>query len=153
MADVANPFNTYMNMVTAVAVTAGLITTYFRDKRLAKGTLAVAIEAKKVASAVVEVKTELSTSKEEVIAHRLDEKQVFDNIQKKVDATHIIVNAQKTAMMQKLADAQQVNLLMAQAMLEDKPDNQKLKLAVASAQALYDASLRDLATKQQESQT
>ena len=66
MADTANPFNTYMNMVTAVAVTVGLVMGYFRDKRLATGTAQVATEAKKVASAVAEVKIDMGASRDEV---------------------------------------------------------------------------------------
>ena len=125
IADPQSPFNTYMNMITAVAVTAGLITSYFRDRRLTRGTEQVATEAKKVAGVVGEVKDT-------------------------VDATHVIVNAQKTAMMQKMANAQLLTLTMAQAMLEDKPKSQKLQEAVAAAQALYDETLRDLAQKKAE---
>jgi uncharacterized membrane-anchored protein YhcB (DUF1043 family) len=152
-ADTANPFNTYMNMVTAVAVTVGLVMGYFRDKRLATGTAQVATEARKVASAVVDVKTELNTSKEEVATHRLDEKQAFGTLQNKVDATHIIVNAQKTAMMQKLADSQLFTLTLAKMVQQSRPEDIALRDAVSSAQALYDASLRDLEIKQREVQT
>jgi hypothetical protein len=123
--DSQSPFNTYMNMVTAMAVTAGLITSYFRDQRLAKGTADVATTAKKTSDVVGEVKNT-------------------------VDATHVIVNAQKTAMIQKMANAQLLTLTMAQAMLEDKPNSKKLQEAVVAAQTLYDETMRDLAQKKAE---
>ncbi len=158
-ADTVNPFNTYMNMVTAVAVTVGLVTGYFRDRRLEKSNTkvatavaTVAIKAEKVADAVLVVKDDMATSKEEVATHREDEKLIFGNIQSKVDATHAIVNAQKTAMMRKLADSQLFTLTLAQAMLEDKPHSQKLKDTVAAAQALYNDSVKDLEIKQVEEQ-
>jgi uncharacterized membrane-anchored protein YhcB (DUF1043 family) len=149
-ADVANPFNTYMNMVTAVAVTVGLVMGYFRDRRLEKSNA-------KVATEVVHVKDELNTSKEEVATHRENEKTVFGTIQAKLDKanetadkTHTIVNSQRTAILKKLVDSQLFTLTLAKAMLEDKPHSQHLKVAVTKAQALYDASVRDLEIKQQE---
>jgi len=142
--DASNPFNTYMNMITAVAVTVGLVTGYMRDRRLEKSNA-------KVATEVVHVKDELKVSKEEVAGHREDEKHAFGTLNQKLDATHKIVNAQKTAMMQKVADAQLVALTMAQGMLEMLPSSEKFKLAVAKAQALYDESLKDLEVKEQES--
>jgi len=141
--DTSNPFNTYMNMVTAVAVTVGLVTGYLRDRRLERSNARVATE-------VVHVKDELSVSKEEVATHRQDEKQAFGTLNNKLDATHKIVNAQKTAMMQKVADAQLVALTMAQAMLELLPSSEKMRTAVATAQALYDQSMKDLEVKQEE---
>ncbi len=139
-----------MSMVTAVAVSANLIMAARRDKRLAAGTKEVAVKAAEVATAVVEVKKELSTSKDEVAAHRLDEATIFGNIQKKVDATHIIVNAQKTAMMQKVTDAQFLTLTMAKAMLRNQPHDEELKSAVIAAQALYEQSMKDLQIKRDE---
>lgn len=154
MTDVHGTLVTYMSMVTALAVTINLILAPIlasrRDKRLAAGTAQVAAEAKNVAKAVVEVKDELSVSKDEVLAHREDEKQVFSAIQDKVDKTHVIVNAQKTAMMQKLVDAQLFTLTLATAMLEERPENHKLRDAVAAADAIYKESLKDLKQKAQE---
>jgi hypothetical protein len=152
MADFQSTLVTYMSMVTALAVSANLIMAARRDKRLAAGTAQVAIKAEQVAKAVVEVKDELNISKDEVAGHRKDEAKAFGTLQDKVNATHIIVNAQKTAMMQKLADSQLFTLTLAQAMLDEKPHNQKLKDAVASAQALYDQSIRDLRQKEKESE-
>jgi len=155
--DISSPFNTYMNMVTAVAVTVGLVTGYLRDQRLARNNekvatavAGVAVKAEKVADAVVGVKTELNVSKEEVAVHREDEKQAFGTLNNKLDATHRIVNAQKTAMMRKVADAQLVALTMAQGMLEVLPNSEKIRTAVATAQALYDQSMKDLEVKEQE---
>jgi len=121
----ANPFNTYMNMVTALAVTVGLVTSYFRDRRLARGTAQVATAAKEAATIVGEVKNT-------------------------VEATHTIVNSQRTAIMQKLADSQLFTLTLAQSILAMHPEDEMLKGAVLRAQALYDASLHDLKIKKQE---
>jgi len=76
--------------------------------------------------------------------------KALGQIQSKVNATHVIVNAQKTAMMQKIANAQLIALTMAQALLEERPHSTKLQKAVAAAQALYDETLRDLAEKEAE---
>jgi hypothetical protein len=141
---------TYMSMVTALAVTANLVMAARRDKRLAAGTKEVAVKAEQVAAAVVEVKAELNVSKEEVATHRLDEHRAFSTLQDKVDATHVIVNAQKTALMQKLVDSQFFALTLAQSILRDHPEDGELKKAVAAAQALYDVSLRDLEIKKRE---
>lgn len=154
MKDAQTTLTIYMMMVVALSTTTNLILTPIlaarRDRRLAAGTKEVAEQAEKVAAAVVEVKNDMSGSKAEVIAHRQEEKQIFSNLQNKVDATHIIVNAQKTAMMQKMANAQLGMLTMTQAMLEEKPNSAKLKQAVAVAQALYDESLKDLQRKEAE---
>jgi len=140
MKDAQTTLTIYMMMVVAVATTFNAIVPPIlaarRDKRLAAGTKQV---------------------KDEVAAHRVDEKHALgtineklDSNDKKLDATHKIVNAQKTAMMQKVADAQLGFLTLAKAMLADKPENGKLREAVAAAQALYDQSLRDLEVKEQE---
>ena len=157
-------FTAYMAMITALAVTLKFILDLWAQRRLriinealAAGTKAVAAQAEKAAVAVVEVKKELNISKEEVAAHRENEKAVFGTIEAKLDKanetadkTHTIVNSQRTAILQKLVDSQLFTLTLAKAMLEDKPHSQHLKVAVTKAQALYDASVRDLEIKQQE---
>jgi len=121
-----------------------------RDEKLAAAAEQVRLQTKIAAEKVEQVRLEQELAKEEVAHHRIEEKKAFNGLQDKVDATHVIVNAQKTAMMRKLADSQLFTLTLAQAMFEEKPHSQKLKMAVASAQALYDASMRDLAKKEEE---
>jgi hypothetical protein len=121
-----------------------------RDEKLAEGTAAVAAKAAEVAAAAVTVKESLDAHDQETLTHRNHEEGILKKIEATTDRTHVIVNAQKTAMMQKLQNAQLLTLTMAKAMLKKDRKNRTLKSAVATAQALYDESARDLARKEEE---
>lgn len=77
-------------------------------------------------------------------------KAVTQGIKEVTDKTHVIVNSQKTAMMEELKNSRLLTLGMANALLRQDPGNLDLKEAAITAQALYDKSVIDAAKKERE---
>jgi hypothetical protein len=77
-------------------------------------------------------------------------KDVTKKIKEVTDATHVIVNSQKTAMMEELRSSRLLTLGMANALLRQNPSSLDLKEAAITAQALYDKSVVDAAAKEKE---
>ena len=129
MADPQNPFNTYMNMVTALAVTVGLVMAYFRDKRLAGGTKAV--------------REHLDQSDTKTNAALSDIKTTNDKI-------HIIVNSGKTKALEDTQAARLANLAMAKLLLKDHPDDPDFQELVRQSQEFYDRTTHELNINKQD---
>jgi len=105
-----------------------------RDKKLAAGTAQVAVKAAEVAEAVVAVKTELDLSKGEVAAHRIEEARAFGDLKDVTNKTHVIVNSQKTEMLQDALLSRKANLNLAKLLLKKSPHDQDVKEMVKIAE-------------------
>lgn len=107
-----------------------------RDKILAEGTAAVARKAEEVAAAAKDVKDHLQETDKQTDIKLHDIKEVTDK-------THVIVNNQKTLMLESFARQCGLTLNVTKILASQKPNDKNLQEAVLTAQTLYDKASQE----------
>lgn len=127
-----------------------------RDRMKAEFDTAVAAKVQEVADTAVRaanevqgVKTALATNTDKTTKAIGEVKDEVHESKTVVDKVHIIVNSEKTRMMEELLASRSLTLSMARALVKSDPTNKDAQIAMNIAQTLYDKLAAEVNKKEQ----